>query len=409
MNAPERAARPAEVAVVGAGIIGVTIARALALRGASVTLIDRDAPGRGCSFGNSGAISPGSVAPLGMPGVLASVPSMLRDPESPLYLPLRNLLPMLPWLARFVASATPARVARSAQELADLHEDAVERHAALANAIGAPELLVRRGHLHVYPDEAALSKDARGWALRERYGFRAERLDRDGIAALEPLISPRYRIGMFLADHATIIDPYGYVQAIARSAASLGVRFVRGDVRRLVPRDARWVVECGGDAPVEAKAAVVAAGAWSRTLLDPLGIRIVLETQRGYHVQFEGASPVTRTVVLADRKVFTTPMRAGLRVGGTVELAGLAAPPDERRAALLARIARETFPGLDGVHSTTWMGHRPCTPDSLPIVGPARRHPGLWLAIGHGHLGLTDSVNTAERIAAQILEARAAA
>jgi D-amino-acid dehydrogenase len=150
----------------------------------------------------------------------------------------------------------------------------------------------------------------------------------------------------------------------------------------------------------------VAAGAWSKTLLSPLGVHLALESQRGYHLQFEGARDVvSRTVILADRKVFVTPMEEGLRVGGTVEIGGLVAPPDERRAALLGRIARDTFKGLEHLPTRTWMGHRPCMPDSVPVVGAAQGHPGLWLACGHGHLGLTDSLNTAQQIAQALLGA----
>src|SRR5579862_5576586 len=145
------AGRGSKVAVVGAGIVGVCIAHALRKRGLDVTLIDRDDPGHCCSFGNSGAISPGSVAPLAMPGVLASVPSMLGDREGPLYLPLRYLPRALPWLLRFLASARTERVARSAERLAALHANAVERHVALAHEVGVPELIVRHGHLHLYP------------------------------------------------------------------------------------------------------------------------------------------------------------------------------------------------------------------------------------------------------------------
>lgn len=148
---------------------------------------------------------------------------------------------------------------------------------------------------------------------------------------------------------------------------------------------------------------VVAAGAWSRQLLDPLKVRIPLESQRGYHVQFKSAERlVSRTVVLADRKIFVTPMEGGLRVGGTVEIAGLKRPPDMRRAAILERIARETFTDLADAPATTWMGHRPCMPDSVPVIGEVPGKPGLWLAVGHGHLGLTDSVNTASRLAEQM-------
>jgi D-amino-acid dehydrogenase len=399
------------VAVIGAGIVGACIAYTLVKRGADVTLIDRDEPGRGCSYGNSGAISEGSVAPLALPGVLATVPGMLTDPESPLHLPLAYLPRALPWLLRFVASAKPERVAAAARRLAALHAGAIDKHRLLTQEVGVPELFMQRGHLHLYPDETALAKDATGWRMREEYGFKFERLDRDGIVALEPRVGTRYRLAMFLAGHATILNPFRYVQAIARAFGANGGRVRRAQVRGLARQaDGRWRIEVDGEGGVVFDHVVVAAGAWSRRLLDPLGIRLALESQRGYHVQFRGAREiVSRTVVLADRKIFVTPMQDGLRAGGTVEIGGLARPPDMRRAALLARLVRETFEGLDDVPSADWMGHRPCMPDSVPVVGPAHGQRGLWLAVGHGHLGLTDSINTAQLIADELMGAPVAA
>jgi D-amino-acid dehydrogenase len=274
---------------------------------------------------------------------------------------------------------------------------------ALAAEVGVPELILQRGHLHLYPDEAALAKDAGGWRMREAYGYPYEKLDRKGLLALEPGVGERYRIGVYLADHATILNPLRYVQAIVRAFVAIGGRVQRRDVTA-VDRlgDGRWKIN-GGEAFDHV---VVAAGAWSARILKPLGIRIPLESQRGYHVQFPGARTlVSRTVILADKKIFVTPMEDGLRVGGTVEIAGLDRPPDLRRAAVLERIVRETFGGLEGIQPTTWMGHRPCMPDSVPVVGAAAGHPGLWLAVGHGHLGMTDSVNTAKRIAEALVPA----
>ena len=397
------------VAVIGAGIVGTCIAYLLAKRGATVTLIDRDEPGHGASFGNSGAISPGSVAPLAMPGVARTVPGMLLDPESPLFLPLGYLPRAMPWLMKFVASSTPARVAQSGVKLAALHAGAIEAHQAMTQEVGVPELFLRRGHLHLYPDEKALAKDAGGWRMRREHGFAFERVERDGIIALEPGVGERYRIGIFMADHATIRNPFRYVQAIARGFAARGGTIVRAEVAGLTPQAGGWQVDVAGTAR-HFDQVVVAGGAWSKFLLDPLGIHLALESQRGYHLQFEGAATaVSRTVILADRKVFITPMEEGLRVGGTVEIAGLARAPDARRAALLTRIVRETFAGLDKVPAREWMGHRPCMPDSVPVVGAAPGRRGLWLAVGHGHLGLTDSINSGQRISDAMLGAAAGA
>lgn len=393
------------VAVIGAGIVGTSIAYALRKRGAEVTLIERDEPGAGCSSGNSGAVSPASIVPLAMPGVLASVPGMLLDSRSPLYLPPRYLPRALPWLLKFVASARPASVRAASEQLARLHKGALDAHLAMTRELGVPELFLQQGHLYLYPNEDALAKDATGWRMREEHGFRIDRLDLAGIQSLEPNVHARYRIGRFLADHATILNPFRYVQAMARAFTVAGGTVLRAEVKALTSSAVGWrLTTTNGSCSQEFDHVAVAAGAWTRALLKPLGIELALESQRGYHVQFEGASEiVSRTVVLADRKVFVTPMEDGLRVGGTVEIGGLEAPPNEQRAQMLARIARESIRGLESVCYQTWMGHRPCMPDSIPIVGAAPGHIGLWLATGHGHLGMTDALNTAAIMACLVL------
>ncbi len=387
-------------AVVGAGIIGVCIAYELTKRGVDTMLIDKDEPGRGSSYGNSGAISPASVAPLAMPGVLASVPSMLGHPDSPLFLPWRYFPRALPWLARFVWASRPSAVEKSATRLAEIHQQAVSLHEALAHEVGAPEVILKRGHLHLYPNERALNGDRASWRLRERHGITFTRIARPEILDLEPQAPAGYQVGIYLENQATLRNPFRYLHAIFAKFLDNGGRFVQANVQSL-KNDANggWTLDtsCG---PMNAQHVVVAAGAWSRRLLRPLGIQLPLETQRGYHVQFRGdAAAISRTVVLTDHKAFFTPMEDGLRVGGTVELAGLKAEPNLHRADILARIAKRAFPQLEGQPYDTWMGHRPCMPDSVPVIGPSKKRPGLWLAVGHGHLGLTDSVGTAKIIA----------
>ena len=395
-DAGPRAGRSA--IVVGAGIVGATTAYELQKAGIATTLIDADAPGMGCSYGNAGAISPGSVAPLAMPGVLRSVLDMLRDPEGPLHVRPSYLPRALPWLLRFVAAARPARVERIAAQLHDLHRGAIEAHERLAREIGAPGLVQRRGHLHLYPDERALAKDAGSWSLRKRFGVSIARLDRQGILDLEPAIGPRYRIGLHLPDHAMVVNPHRYVERIVDAFRARGGRTATDRVARVEADGAGWTCR-GTSAAWRADHLVIAAGVGSSALLAPLGIRPPLESQRGYHVTFTGVpSPTTRVVVLADRKAFTTPMEEGFRIAGTVEIAGVAPPPNPRRIAVLERHARETFSTLAGAATRTWMGHRPCMPDTLPWIGPARGHRGLWYAFGHGHTGMTDAPGTARRL-----------
>ncbi|MDH4181548.1 MAG: FAD-dependent oxidoreductase, partial [Betaproteobacteria bacterium] len=389
-NVPPRSA-PA-IAVVGAGVVGAAIALTLCRRGAHVTLIDRAEPGRGCSYGNAGALSPGSVAPLALPGLLKSLPRLLLDPEGPVYLPPAHLPRALPWLARFLAASAPERVEAIAQRLAALNADAVEHHVDLAREIGAADLIRRTGHLHVYPDAAALAKDAYAWTLRARHGVHFERLDRAGIEALEPGIAPRYTAAVWLPDQAIVLNPFRYVQHIVRAFVVRGGRLVRDSVRTIEPDLPRGWTVVTGEGRQNVDHVVVAAGAHSGTLLEPLGIRLPLESQRGYHVTFRGvAAPVSRGVVLADRNVFVTPMEHGFRIAGTVEFGGLNRPANPRRSALLARFAREAFPGVAAAEESHWMGHRPCTPESLALIGPVASRQGLWVATGHGHLGLTQS------------------
>ncbi|WP_420475585.1 NAD(P)/FAD-dependent oxidoreductase [Noviherbaspirillum sp. ST9] len=387
------------VTVIGAGIVGLCVAYALRKEGFAVRVIDPEEPGSQCSFGNAGAISAGSVAPLAMPGILKSSAKMLLEADSPLYVPPHYWLRAAPWLWRFVASATPQRVEEIATALTDLFTGAVENHRALAKEIGCPDRVVQTGQLHLYRNAAALDKDMGSWRLRERHGVKCERLDAKAIRDLEPAVSSDYTLAMFMPEQGAVTNPFAYAHAIAEAARQRGVDFVRDRVRMLAPHAGGWKVQ-GVERTYQSNLVVMAAGVWSAELLRPLGLRLPLESQRGYHLHV--ASPniaIGRPIVFADRKVFAVPMEHGLRISGTVEFGGLEMPPTARRAEALGEAAVQGLPGLALNAPTMWMGHRPCLPDSLPVLGPVSRLPGLWCAFGHGHLGVTGSVNTGRWIA----------
>jgi len=387
----------------GAGIVGVCTAWHLLRRGADVTLIDRDEPGRGCSYGNAGALSCGSVAPLAMPGVMRDALTMLLDPAAPLRIPLGYLPKAAPWLTQFVRASRADEVRRISDALSTLLANSIEKHLELLGEIGTADLVRRTGQLYLYPDEAHLAKDALSWTLRREHGLRVERLARAEILALEPEVGPDYAIGMFTPDQGMSVNPYRQVTAIAADFVRRGGRIVRDRIVAFELADDRVRALRGEAASYPADHAVICAGAWSTQLLAALGYAIPLESQRGYHVTI--ASPgiaVSRPMIAADRKVFLTPMEEGLRVAGTVEFGGLERAPNRKRAEYLVRDLARVFPRAEiPTDWSFWMGHRPCLPDSLPVLGPGR-HRGLWLNFGHGHLGLTMSAVSGDILARAI-------
>jgi glycine/D-amino acid oxidase-like deaminating enzyme len=391
------------VVVVGAGIVGVCAAWHLRRRGAEVTLIDRDDPGLGCSFGNAGALSFGSVAPLAMPGVMRDALSMLFDPSAPLRIPLSYFPKAAPWLRQFVRASRVDDVQRISKALSSLLANSIEKHVEILDEAGATDIVRLTGQLYLYPNEKWLRKDAMSWQLRKDYGLRIERLNRDGILALEPEVGPDYPIGMFTPDQGMSFNPYRHVTSVASDFVRRGGKIVRDRVAAIEIDGNRVKSVRGENASYVCDHAVICAGAWSAQLLTDLGYVVPLESQRGYHVMVpKPGITISRPVVAADRKVFLTPMEDGLRAAGTVEFGGLARAPNRKRADYLVRDLARVFPRAQiPADWSFWMGHRPCLPDSLPVMGRSR-HRGLWFNFGHGHLGLTMSATSGDILARAI-------
>jgi D-amino-acid dehydrogenase len=345
LNQPARG--PGAISVVGAGVVGLSVAWALARDGWTVTIFDPNPPGSGASFGNSGSLSSGSVVPLAVPGALRSGLKMIADPNAPLAVRRRYVLRALPWLREFVRASDDASVRQVAGALLEILAPTLPAWRQVLDEIGANDLLRATGQLHLYTSHQHLAADAYAWRLREALGVRGERLKGAALAERQPGVAATYPIGMFLADSASILDPHGLCLRLADALARRGVRFVHEPVRAL---RADGTLEAAGRS-WPAGACVLAAGAWSASLLQGLGVRVPLESQRGYHLQLAGhevAPGVTLRcqVVPADTKVFIVPMREGVRCGGTVEFAGLRAAPAPRRFALLRSSLARVFPGM---------------------------------------------------------------
>ncbi|MEA2935811.1 MAG: hypothetical protein QOD74_2457 [Variibacter sp.] len=389
-----------QVIVVGAGIVGVACAASLLRDGHDVLLIDREGPAAGASQGNAGALSPGSCVPLAMPGVLKKVPSWLLDPEGPLVVRPAYLVKALPWLLRFVASARPARVASASDALRALYQSVFEFYAPLVRDAECADLLKRSGTLNLYKSKGALEASKIEWRMRSERGAEVQFIQGPEIGQLQPGISETYPYAVFLPEHGYVADPKQLVSRLANAFEASGGKLLREDVTDIGSRGGRATLTLGTGSILDADEVVVAAGAWSATLLARAGVRIPLESQRGYQVTLQGCSISPRLpVTLTDEKVYVTPMLQGLRIAGTVEFAGLTAAPNWNRARRLVDILARVYPQATYSSFTEWMGHRPTLPDSLPVIGRIRSLPGVIAAFGHGHNGMTGGPITGSIVA----------
>ena len=393
------------VAVIGAGIVGTVAACFLRREGHAVTLYDRDAPGSGASFGNSGVISPAGVMPVAMPGVLRKVPRWLLDETGPLYVDWRELPRLLPWLIAFLRAGREDRVRAISASLAALNGPTLDLLMPLLREAGLDALVLRKGMLYLDPAGRESIGENLTVSLQRSSGHRVEVLDAAGIRDLEPALAPGFTKGAFVPAAAHTVDPHRLVTGLAAHFERLGGTFRRARVDRIVARAGdRAAVDSGGELH-DHDAVVVAAGVWSRPLAAGLGYRVPLVAQRGYHATFTDPGIVLNTVILPTAVAATiVPMAMGIRIGGTVEFARDGAPPNGKRADALCHHAKATLPALNVEERTTWMGERPCTPDSLPVLGRAPRHPAVLFAFGHGHQGVIGAAKTAEAIADLVAE-----
>jgi len=393
-----------DVAIVGAGIIGLAIALRLAAAGRQVVVIDPNEPGSGASYGNAGAIAPYGCAPIGNPDVLRNLRGLLLDSESPLAIRRAALPALLPWLSRFAWQSLPARARRNGHALAGLLKDALPAWRDLAMQAQASDLFRHEGCLYFYRDKMPSRNSEWAARLRDELGVRQDRLSPAEVAKLEPALPPAAG-GVFFPDAAHIVDPRTLTRRLAAAAEASGASFQCARVERLEPQSSGQIRLICRDLAVDAHTVVLAAGAWSRSLARQGGANVPLDTERGYHIEFAMAtSPIKRPVSPVDLGFYITPMEGRLRVAGTVELGGLSAPLNPDRIALLERGVRKLFPNL-GPIQTQWLGFRPSLPDSLPVIGPSRNHPNLIHAFGHGHLGMTLAAVTS-RIVASLIEGR---
>lgn len=385
--------------VIGAGIVGLSIAFRLAESGKRVLILDRKGMAEETSKGNAGALAFADIEPLASPGIMLKAPGWLFDPLGPLSLPLSYAPQMLPWLLRFFRASLPDRHAAATRSQSALMDLAKAETAPLYAAAGIENLIRHDGALSVYEGKAEFDAAADMWRSRAAHGIDFEHVTGARLEELQPGLAPGFTHGTFVPGWQTVSDPHEVATRIGQAALARGAKFETGDVVAIAQiGDQVHLTLADGRTPC-APNAIIACGAWSHRLARQLGDRIPLETERGYNTTLPpGAFDLRRQLVLPGHGFVITPLDTGIRIGGAVELAGLDRAPDYRRSQIMLDKTARFLPGLKTGGGVQWMGFRPSLPDSLPVIGRAPGASRVLYAFGHGHLGLTQAAATARLV-----------
>lgn len=393
-----------DTVVLGAGIVGICTALHLQKRGRATALVDRRGAAEETSFGNAGLIQREGVYPYGFPhdfGALARY-GLNRTIDAH-YHP--SALPRLaPFLWKYWHYSRPARHAEVARRYAKLIEHCVAEHDALAAEAGAADLIVRGGWMKIF--RTARERDLR-FAEAERwrtdFGVEHRQLDAKMLQEAEPYLAPVLAGALHWTQPTRTLDPQALGQAYVRRFEALGGTFLQGNAATLEADGQGWRMRTAKGS-LEAGAAVIALGPWADVLTRALGYDLPLAVKRGYHMHYRaaGEAKLNLPVLDVERGYFMGPVRRGIRLTTGAEFAlrdAIRTPVQLGRA---EPIARDLFPLAERLDTEPWMGARPCTPDMLPVIGPAPMHRNLWFAFGHAHHGLTLGAVTGRLVAEMI-------
>jgi len=404
MNSAVKSLDNSSVIVIGAGIVGVSSAIHLQRRGAKVTIIDRLPPGDGTSFGNAGVLAACSMVPVPVPGLLTKAPKMLLDPDGPLFLKWAYLPRLLPFLAPYLMNGRATRVRKIAEALSHIVVDAVDEHQTLSRDTGADKWLTGDDYMFLYRNRAAYEADPFTWELRRQnwpHGW--DEIESADLREMAPQINPEYTFAARFGQHGLCTSPGSYTKALAKHFVSEGGQVIAGEVTALAaPENGPVTVTVSGET-YTASRIVVAAGVYSSEVAKLVGAAFPLEAERGYHIELKDPTHnVPIPTMVADGKFVASPQAGGLRVAGLVEFGGTEAGPSKGPIKLLRRRIADVLPGLEYQSHTEWLGYRPATPDSLPVIGAKAGQPNVFYAFGHHHIGLTGAPKTGRLLAAMM-------
>ena len=375
------------IGIIGAGIQGVCCGLFLQKKGYEVKIFDRDEPGSGASYGNAGHFSPYASVPLNRTDIVTDIPSMLLSSRGPLALKWNYVFKMLPWFSNFLLNCSKKKMMHTAKNMHQILNLAVPAFEELFDDIELDGLVESKGILYIW-DKTNIKSRELEIKIREELGVKQKVLNTKEIHDLEPNIKEFYHGGVYYdyARHAK--NPKKILLKLFDNFIEKGGKFLKLNIKDIDFDNKKPVVRSDAQRFILDKV-VIACGAFSKKLTDQLHENIPLETERGYHVHFEGCENlISRPIVYSNRGFGMTPMEQGLRVVGTVEFGGLNNPLSKSRIKNLVLNAKDMLSGLPE-HKDEWLGFRPSLPDFLPVIGPSKNYENIFYCFGHHHLGWT--------------------
>lgn len=391
-----------EIVVVGSGVIGLCCASYLQEAGYKVTLIDKGAPGQATSFGNAGVVSPWSCVPQALPGIWKSIPNYLLSKDGPANISPGSALRYIPWLWRFLKESNREKAKHNSDVMHQFCGDSVHLYRSLLKNAGDESLIKDSLQVHAFRNANNADINSLAYEIRKLKGASVEMINQNELRELEPYLSKGFQAAIVMPHIARSINPGRLCKVLADSLQRNGATFITGKVLALHRADANWQLTLEGSS-LTTKKVVIAAGAWSTSLLKPLGISLPMAAERGYHLWFDDTSVEIRNSVMdVDAHVVASSMETGIRIAGLAEFSSVDAPIKKANLTKLRRIAENMVPALSDVTARPWMGVRASFPDSLPVVEPVANQPNLYAAFGHSHYGLMMAPKTGQIIAQMV-------
>ncbi|VAW01630.1 D-amino acid dehydrogenase [hydrothermal vent metagenome] len=390
---------PQKIIVIGAGICGVSTAIWLRRAGHEVLLLDKTGPGAGASFGNAGLLAQWAIVPVNRPGIMQTGLKYMFSPKSPLFMQWSYFPKLFPWLIKYISRANDADTRRTVEALIPLLSDSVEQHIALTRGTRAEKWIAQSDLSFAYDTRAKFDADSYGWDLRREAGFEVELIEGRAVQEAEPILNGNITCLAVMKNHGHILNPGDYLIDLVQVLRDEGGQYRQAEVRNITLTDGRITSVETDHGSLPCDRAVLTAGIWSKPLMRKLGVKVMLEAERGYHLHYKNASLLPNNpLMMASGKFAVNPMGANLRCAGIVELGGIEKPPSQAPFRLLRGQVAKYFNDFTYDSVEEWMGFRPSTPDSLPLIGEiGQTH--VMAGFGHQHIGLTAGPKTGRILA----------